>query len=54
MPVRYTEISALEHDFGFKPSTDLWTGMRRFVEWNSFTGRDGHTTKKYTYQKIIR
>lgn len=33
VPVTYADTSALERDFGFKPSTDLRTGLRRFVEW---------------------
>lgn len=31
--VTYADTSALERDFGFKPSTDLRTGLRRFAEW---------------------
>ncbi|MFQ7156075.1 MAG: GDP-mannose 4,6-dehydratase [Merdimonas faecis] len=33
VPVTYADTSALEQDFGFKPSTDLRTGLRRFAEW---------------------
>lgn len=33
VPVTYADTSALEHDFGFKPHTDLRTGIRRFAEW---------------------
>lgn len=33
VPVTYADTSALERDFGFKPDTDLRTGLRRFVEW---------------------
>lgn len=33
VPVTYADTTALEHDFGFKPSTDLRTGLRRFAEW---------------------
>lgn len=29
----YADTSALEHDFGFKPSTPLRDGLRRFAEW---------------------
>ena len=29
----YADSSALERDFGFRPSTDLRTGLRRFAEW---------------------
>ena len=33
VPVTYADTSALEKDFGFKPSTDLRTGLRNFAEW---------------------
>ena len=33
VPVTYADTRALERDFGFKPSTDLRTGLRRFAEW---------------------
>lgn len=33
VPVTYADISALEEDFGFKPSTSLREGLRRFAEW---------------------
>lgn len=33
VPVTYADTSALERDFGFKPSTSLRTGLRRFAEW---------------------
>lgn len=33
VPVTYADTSALERDFGFRPSTDLRTGLRRFAEW---------------------
>lgn len=33
VPVTYADTSDLERDFGFKPSTDLRTGLRHFVEW---------------------
>ena len=33
VPVTYADTTALETDFGFKPSTDLHTGLRRFAEW---------------------
>lgn len=33
VPVTYADTSALERDFGFKPSTSLRDGLRRFVEW---------------------
>lgn len=33
VPVTYADTGALERDFGFKPSTDLRTGLRKFAEW---------------------
>ena len=33
VPITYADTTALERDFGFKPSTDLRTGLRRFAEW---------------------
>ena len=33
VPVTYADTSALEEDFGFKPSTSLRDGLRRFAEW---------------------
>ena len=33
VPVTYADTSALERDFGFKPSTTLWEGLRAFAEW---------------------
>lgn len=33
VPVTYADTNALERDFGFKPATDLRTGLRRFAEW---------------------
>lgn len=33
VPVTYADTSALEQDFGFKPTTDLRMGLRRFAEW---------------------
>ena len=33
VPITYADTSALERDFGFKPSTSLRTGLRRFAEW---------------------
>ena len=31
--VTYADTSALERDFGYKPSTSLRAGLRKFVEW---------------------
>lgn len=33
VPVTYADTGALERDFGYKPSTDLRTGLRRFAQW---------------------
>lgn len=33
VPVTYADTSALERDFGFKPSTPLRSGLRAFAEW---------------------
>lgn len=33
VPVTYADTSALERDFGFKPSTSLRDGLRAFVRW---------------------
>lgn len=33
VPITFADTLALERDFGFKPSTSLRTGLRRFAEW---------------------
>lgn len=33
VPVTYADVSPLEKDFGFKPSTSLREGLRKFAEW---------------------
>ena len=33
VPITFADTSALERDFGFKPSTGLRTGLRKFAEW---------------------
>lgn len=33
VPVTYADTSALEQDFGFKPSTSLREGLRSFAQW---------------------
>ncbi len=33
VPITYADTAALERDFGFKPSTSLREGLRRFAEW---------------------
>ena len=31
--ITYADVSELERDFGFKPSTSLQEGIRRFAQW---------------------
>ena len=33
VPITYADTTALERDFGFKPSTTLREGLRKFAEW---------------------
>ena len=33
VPITYADTSALESDYGFKPSTSLREGLRKFAEW---------------------
>ena len=33
VPLTYADTSDLERDMGFKPNTDLRTGLRKFAEW---------------------
>jgi UDP-glucuronate 4-epimerase len=33
VPVTYADTEALAKDFGFRPATDLRTGLRKFAEW---------------------
>ena len=33
VPVTYADTDALERDFGFKPSTSIRDGLRKFAEW---------------------
>ena len=33
VPITYADVSALERDFGFKPSTSLCEGLRKFSIW---------------------
>ena len=33
VPVTYADTRNLERDFGYKPSTSLRDGLRRFAEW---------------------
>ena len=31
--VTFADVSELERDFGFRPSTDLREGLRKFAQW---------------------
>ena len=33
VPVTYADVTPLEQDFGFKPSTSLREGLRKFAVW---------------------
>ena len=33
VPVTYADTKALEHDFGYRPTTTLREGLRKFTEW---------------------
>ena len=33
VPVTYADTEPLERDYGYKPSTDLRTGLRNFARW---------------------
>ncbi len=39
VPVTYANTTPLENDFGFKPSTQLRDGLRRFAEWYENTNK---------------
>ena len=40
VPATFADVSALERDTGFKPSTPITVGVPRFVDWfRSYTGR---------------
>lgn len=39
VPVTYADTTPLEQDFGFRPSTPLREGLRRFAEWYKLYGR---------------
>lgn len=40
VPVTYADTTPLESDFGFRPSTPLRTGLRKFAEWyKTFYGK---------------
>ena len=33
VPATYADITAIKRDYGFEPTTDLKTGLRKFVDW---------------------
>jgi UDP-glucuronate 4-epimerase len=33
VPVTYADVSAMQRDFGYRPRTDLASGLKRFVDW---------------------
>lgn len=33
VPVTYADATALERDYGFTPTIDIRTGLRKFAEW---------------------
>lgn len=41
VPVTYADCEALERDFGFRPSTGIRTGLRKFAEWYKSYYMDG-------------
>ncbi len=43
VPITYADTTALEEDFGFKPSTSLREGLRKFAQWYKeyYLGRNG-------------
>lgn len=45
VPVTYADTTPLEQDFGFKPSTPLREGLRKFAEWYGRYYVDGSTKR---------
>lgn len=43
VPVTYADSAALERDYGFRPTIDIRTGLRRFAEW--YAGYYGETKR---------
>ncbi len=41
VPVTYADSTALETDYGFKPTIDIKTGLRAFAEWYAEYYKDG-------------
>lgn len=46
VPITFADTSSLEIDFGFKPSTPLKEGLRKFAEWYKEFYEDGKQTIK--------
>lgn len=42
VPVTYADTSALERDFGFRPSTSLREGLRNFAQWYKNNTKNDH------------
>ena len=42
VPVTYADTTALEADFGFRPSTSLREGLRKFAEWYKKSNNTGY------------
>lgn len=42
VPVTYADSTALEHDFDFRPTIDIRTGLRKFAEWYKSYYIDGN------------
>ena len=46
VPMTYADTTPLERDFGYKPSTPLRVGLRRFAEWYAkYKGRSSNVTR---------
>ena len=41
VPVTYADSTALERDYGFRPTIDIRTGLRQFAEWYAEYYKDG-------------
>lgn len=44
VPVTYADSKGLEEDYGFKPTIDIRTGLRKFAEWYSWYCKDKANT----------
>ncbi len=52
VPVTFADTSELEADFGFKPSTSLRDGLRKFAEWYKLD--QGCFYVSFVYRKLNR